>query len=61
MALGWFDRKRQDSGEWTGFLEQGVRWKGASNPPERFASIAPPRALSFPRNPNPRRERQRRR
>ena len=28
MALGWFDRKRQDSGEWTGFLEQGVRLEG---------------------------------
>jgi cytoskeletal protein CcmA (bactofilin family) len=28
MALGWFDRKRQDSGEWTGFLEQGVKLEG---------------------------------
>jgi cytoskeletal protein CcmA (bactofilin family) len=28
MALGWFDRKRQDSGEWTGFLEQGVKLDG---------------------------------
>src|ERR1700690_1787781 len=28
MATGWFDRKRQDSGEWTGFLEQGVRLEG---------------------------------
>ncbi|MGH9747072.1 MAG: bactofilin family protein [Candidatus Acidiferrales bacterium] len=28
MALPWFDRKNQDSGEWTGFLEQGVRFEG---------------------------------
>ena len=28
MALGWFDRKRQDAAEWTGFLEQGVRLEG---------------------------------
>jgi cytoskeletal protein CcmA (bactofilin family) len=28
MALGWFDHKRQDSGEWTGFLEQGVKLEG---------------------------------
>jgi cytoskeletal protein CcmA (bactofilin family) len=28
MALGWFDRKRQDSGEWTGFLDQGIRLEG---------------------------------
>jgi cytoskeletal protein CcmA (bactofilin family) len=28
MALSWFDRKRQDSGEWTGFLEQGVKLEG---------------------------------
>ena len=28
MALAWFDRKRQDSGEWTGFLEQGVKLEG---------------------------------
>ena len=28
MPLGWFDRKRQDSGEWTGFLEQGVKLEG---------------------------------
>ncbi len=28
MALGWFDRKRQDSGEWTGFLEHGVKLEG---------------------------------
>src|SRR4029077_2590104 len=28
MALAWFDRKNQDSGEWTGFLEKGVRFEG---------------------------------
>lgn len=28
MALGWLDRKHQDAGEWTGFLEQGVRLEG---------------------------------
>lgn len=28
MALSWFDRKTQDSGEWTGFLEKGVRFEG---------------------------------
>jgi cytoskeletal protein CcmA (bactofilin family) len=28
MALGWIDHKRQDSGEWTGFLEQGVKLEG---------------------------------
>jgi cytoskeletal protein CcmA (bactofilin family) len=28
MALGWFDNKRQDSGEWAGFLEQGVKLEG---------------------------------
>jgi cytoskeletal protein CcmA (bactofilin family) len=28
MAWGWFDRKRQDPAEWTGFLEQGVRVEG---------------------------------
>ena len=28
MALSWFDRKAQDSGEWTGFLEKGVRFEG---------------------------------
>ena len=25
MPWGWFDRKTDESGEWTGFLEQGVR------------------------------------
>jgi cytoskeletal protein CcmA (bactofilin family) len=28
VALSWFDRKIQDSGEWTGFLEKGVRFEG---------------------------------
>ena len=28
MAWGWFDRKRQDPAEWTGFLEQGVKVEG---------------------------------
>lgn len=28
MAQGWFDRKRHDATEWTGFLEQGVRLEG---------------------------------
>jgi cytoskeletal protein CcmA (bactofilin family) len=28
MALPWFDRKNQDSGDWTGFLEKGVRFEG---------------------------------
>jgi len=28
MALPWFDRKIQESGEWTGFLEKGVRFEG---------------------------------
>lgn len=28
MALGWFDRKKQEAAEWTGFLEQGVRLEG---------------------------------
>ena len=28
MAWSWFDRKRQDPAEWTGFLEQGVKVEG---------------------------------
>jgi|SRR5271170_582779 len=28
MALSWFDRKSQDSSEWAGFLEKGVRFEG---------------------------------
>jgi cytoskeletal protein CcmA (bactofilin family) len=26
--MGWFDRKRNDSGDWTGFLEKGVKVDG---------------------------------
>ena len=26
--MTWFDRNRQDSGDWTGFLEQGVKLEG---------------------------------
>ncbi|HXO06329.1 MAG TPA: polymer-forming cytoskeletal protein [Candidatus Sulfotelmatobacter sp.] len=26
--MAWFDRNRQDSGDWTGFLEQGVKLEG---------------------------------
>ena len=26
--MGWFDRKKHDPGEWTGFLEQGVKLEG---------------------------------
>jgi cytoskeletal protein CcmA (bactofilin family) len=26
--MGWFDRKRAESGEWTGFLEKGVKLEG---------------------------------
>lgn len=26
--MTWFDRKRHDSGEWTGFLEKGVKLEG---------------------------------
>jgi cytoskeletal protein CcmA (bactofilin family) len=28
VVLSWFDRKNQDSSEWTGFLEKGVRFEG---------------------------------
>jgi cytoskeletal protein CcmA (bactofilin family) len=28
MAWSWFDRKRQDPAEWTGFLERGVKIDG---------------------------------
>jgi len=28
MALGWFDRKKHESGDWTGILEQGVKITG---------------------------------
>ena len=36
MALSWFDRKPQDSGEWTGFLEKGVRFEGKLEVPGTF-------------------------
>jgi cytoskeletal protein CcmA (bactofilin family) len=28
VAWGWFDRKKHDPAEWTGFLEQGVKVEG---------------------------------
>jgi cytoskeletal protein CcmA (bactofilin family) len=28
MPWGWFDHKHEESGEWTGFLEQGVKVDG---------------------------------
>ena len=28
MAWPWLDRKKTENGEWTGFLEQGVRFEG---------------------------------
>lgn len=28
MAWNWLDRKKNETGEWTGFLEQGVRLEG---------------------------------
>jgi cytoskeletal protein CcmA (bactofilin family) len=28
MPWSWLERKRQENGEWTGFLEQGVRLEG---------------------------------
>lgn len=36
MALSWFDRKPQDSGEWAGFLEKGVRFEGKLEVPGTF-------------------------
>jgi cytoskeletal protein CcmA (bactofilin family) len=36
LALSWFDRKAQDSGEWTGFLEKGVRFEGKLEVPGTF-------------------------
>ena len=29
MAWGWLDRKKHESVEWTGFLEEGVQFEGA--------------------------------
>lgn len=28
MVWGWIERKKREAGEWTGFLEQGVRLEG---------------------------------
>jgi len=36
MAGRWFERKRQDSGEWTGFVEQGVHLEGKLKAPGTF-------------------------
>ena len=36
MALSWFDRKSQDCGVWTGFLEKGVRFEGKLEVPGTF-------------------------
>ena len=36
MTPSWFDRKKQESGEWTGFLEKGVRLDGRLECPGTF-------------------------
>ncbi len=36
MPPSWFDRKKQESGEWTGFLEKGVRVEGRLECPGTF-------------------------
>jgi cytoskeletal protein CcmA (bactofilin family) len=36
MALGWFDRKRTVSTEWSGFLEKGVKLEGKLDAPGTF-------------------------
>ncbi|HUJ30789.1 MAG TPA: polymer-forming cytoskeletal protein [Candidatus Acidoferrum sp.] len=36
MPLGFFDRKRQPSGDWSGFLEDGVRLEGKLESPGTF-------------------------
>ncbi len=36
MAWPLFDRKQQESGEWTGFLDQGVRFEGKLEAPGTF-------------------------
>jgi cytoskeletal protein CcmA (bactofilin family) len=33
LPLGWFDRKKQDSDEWSGFLEKGVAFEGKLESP----------------------------
>jgi len=34
--MSWFDRKKNDSSEWTGFIEQGVRLEGKLDAPGTF-------------------------
>ena len=34
--MSWFDRKKNDSSEWTGFIEQGVRLEGKLEAPGTF-------------------------
>ena len=36
MVPSWFDKKRHDAGEWTGFLEKGVRIEGRLECPGTF-------------------------
>ena len=36
MSPSWFDRKKQESGDWTGFLEKGVRLEGKLDCPGTF-------------------------
>jgi cytoskeletal protein CcmA (bactofilin family) len=36
VSPSWFDRKKQESGEWTGFLERGVRLDGRLECPGTF-------------------------
>lgn len=36
MTPSWFDRKKQESGDWTGFLEKGVRLDGRLECPGTF-------------------------
>ena len=36
MNPSWFDRKKQESGDWTGFLEKGVRLEGKLDCPGTF-------------------------
>jgi cytoskeletal protein CcmA (bactofilin family) len=36
LSPPWFDRKKQETGEWTGFLEKGVRLDGRLECPGTF-------------------------
>lgn len=36
MSPSWFDRKKQEAGEWAGFLEKGVRLDGRLECPGTF-------------------------